>query len=220
MQEQIGARAGLNGSGAGYEFPSANEAGVAGGEGGTTGGSSRSTSLAMSGGVEEGAPRPRYPLVALMRDPATRAELKRRVTETDESYQSMADWLGVSRGAIQSHAKRQAWPRPPTARGGHAAPSIELATLDQNAQLIRARLLQAIVRQVDKVDARLRKRDAEVDEKDSRVLGNLAKTLSTLMQMGEGGTTAKEMERPNRAEVEARLAERIRRWARGEEGSE
>jgi hypothetical protein len=203
MQDQIETHAGLNGSG-GRREPMPTTAVINGGEEGEA-------------PVNATAP-PRYRLVALMRDPALRAELKRRVTETDDTYKSMGDWLGVSPGAVQSHAKRMAWPRPPTARGGHAAPAIEIATIDQTAQLVRARLLQAVIRQVEKVDGRLRKKGTEVDEKDSRILGNLAKTLATLMQMGACGKTSNDAEPADRGDVDERLAERVKRWARGEQG--
>ncbi|HET7714832.1 MAG TPA: hypothetical protein VFK86_04330, partial [Bauldia sp.] len=68
-------------------------------------------------------------------------------------------------------------------------------------------------------DGRIRKMGAEVEEKDARILSNLAKTLSTLMQMGESGKTSNDAEPPDRDEdAEERLAERIKRWARGEQG--
>lgn len=80
---------------------------------------------------------------------------------------------------------------------------------------VRKRLLRAIDRQVRMVDARLAGDGAEIEERDSRILANLAKTLSTLMEIGEGGRTSKDREAPDRDDAEHRLAERIETWARG-----
>ncbi len=147
---------------------------------------SRPAGIAPGAGEAGAEPRPRGRLAGLMRDPARRSELKRRVTETGESYESLAEWLGVSPRGVQSHAKRQGWARPPAAADGGAAPP----TADQNAQLIRARLLATIVRQVETVDARLRAAGAEADEKDARILAHLARTLGMVIDMGSGGTTS------------------------------
>ena len=111
-------------------------------------------------------------------------------------------------------------PKAPEAVGGKTAGMRRLANSMADAGMVQARILRAVDRQIGKVDARLRKKGTEVEERDSHILGNLAKTLGALMNTGSGGTTSKDVERPNRAEVEARLAERIRRWARGEEGSD
>lgn len=86
-----------------------------------------------------------------------------------------------------------------------------------DAGKVRARLLGAIDRQVGMIDARLMDEGTEIEERDSRILANLAKTLSTLMEIEEGGKTSKDREPPERDDAEDRLAERIKRWARGGE---
>ena len=69
------------------------------------------------------------------------------------------------------------------------------------------------------IERRLSGDGAEVEERDSRILGNLAKTLSTLVEIGEGGTSTKDnpkhREPTDRGDAEARLARRIEAWARG-----
>ena len=107
-------------------------------------------------------------------------------------------------------------PLAPTKADGSLIAGKRLASEIADAGMVKARLLRAVDRQIDKVDGRLRKKGAVVEEKDSRILGNLAKTLSALMQIGEGGTTSKDAEPPNSEELEADLARRITRWARGE----
>lgn len=86
-----------------------------------------------------------------------------------------------------------------------------------DAGKVRARLLGAIDRQVGMIDARPMDEGTEIEERDSRILANLAKTLSTLMEIEEGGKTSKDRELPERDDAEERLAERIKRWARGGE---
>jgi len=97
------------------------------------------------------------------------------------------------------------------------ATTARLADTMADAGMVRARLLRAIDRQVRIVDARLTGAEAEIDERDSRILGHLAKTLGMLMEIGEGGRTSKDREPPDRDDPEDRLAERIKKWARGGE---
>jgi len=81
---------------------------------------------------------------------------------------------------------------------------------------VRKQLIRAVQRQATMVDARLAADGAEVEERDSRILGNLAKTLATLVEIGEGGKRSKDnKEPPDRDDTEDRLAERIKAWARG-----
>jgi len=205
MQEQIEACAGLNGAGAGYaavgETPDAPPEGAAAGD------DARLTH--------------RERIRRLMADPVRYADIKRRVTETDESLGRMARELGVDKKAFSLFIAEQGWPRPPTAP---KAPRRQRTVARKPAggsgdiAVARARLVSALDRQIDRLDARLRQRVGDVEEKDSRILGNLAKTLATLMQMGTGGTTSKDAEPADRGDVDQRLAERIKRWARGEQG--
>jgi len=205
MQDQVEARAGLNGSGAGHEFVPMLDAETA--------------------AVPQAArPGRRSPIWAIMADEAKREELRRRVMETTESYTAIAKHYGTSTQTLGRAIAPYGWPRPPGAppapkrADGSPIGGKRLASEIADAGMVKARLLRAVDRQIDKVDGRLRKKGAEVEEKDSRILGNLAKTLSALMQIGEGGTTSKDAEPSNSADAEQGLADRIKRWARGEQG--
>ena len=214
MQEQVEAHAGLNGSGAKHGMVPVLDA----------------ETLAMPAMVAAGDVPPLRPtrskrLAAIMADPVEREALRASISESDASISSIAERYGVHKETLRRRVEAEGWPRPPTApkaqrpRNGSQAGMRRLANSMADAGMVQARILRAVDRQIGKVDGRMRKNGAEVEERDSRILGNLAKTLGALMQIGEGGTTSREVERPNRAEVEARLAERIRRWARGEEGT-
>lgn len=97
--------------------------------------------------------------------------------------------------------------RPPRPRVARAAPDpVETA---------RRQMLRAVQRQVRMIDQRLSGEGAEVEERDSRILANLAKTLVTLLEIGAGGTGTKDKEPTDRGDAEARLAERVSAWARG-----
>jgi hypothetical protein len=85
--------------------------------------------------------------------------------------------------------------------------------------IAKVRLVSAVNRQIELVEKRLEGKNAKVEEKDSRILGNLAKTLGTLIEIGERGKPSNDAEPTSRGEdVERRLAERIKAWARGEQG--
>lgn len=99
--------------------------------------------------------------------------------------------------------------------GAARGTTARLADTMADAGMVRARLLRAVDRQARLVDRRLTGGEATIDERDARILGHLAKTLGTLMEIGEGGRTSKDREPPDRDDAEDRLAERIRRWARG-----
>jgi hypothetical protein len=104
-------------------------------------------------------------------------------------------------------------PAPPTARPRR--PTRRRPTPES----LRLLMLGAVARQVDIIETRLASAGAEVEERDSRILGNLAKTLATLLEIGEGGTRTKDnpkdREPTDRGDAEARLAERLKAWARG-----
>jgi hypothetical protein len=206
MQEQLLDRAGLNGSGP--EPPPA-------------------PGLVPAVVAPAGARRVRTCRMAeIMADPAGRAEVFRRVTETTDSYAEIADALGVPRGTLQAYVARQDWPRPEGAlkatvrADGSPVTRRRLAATIDDAGSVKVRLLRAVDRQIGKIETRLRKRGADIEDRDSRILGNLAKTLATLMAIGEGDATAREAEPVNREELEADLARRIKRWAEGGEGSQ
>jgi hypothetical protein len=155
-----------------------------------------------------------------MADPAERERLRRRVMETADTYDEMAEPYGVSGGTLWNFVQRQRWPRPQHARKGNRARTVPDADFrTSGTQIVRARLLDAVDRQLGLVAKRLSGKGADVEERDSRILGNLAKTLGVLIEIGGGGKTTKDAETPTRGEdVERRLAERIKAWARGEQG--
>jgi len=83
---------------------------------------------------------------------------------------------------------------------------------------VMGRLITAVDRQLGKIETRLRKRGAEPEEKDARILGNLAKTLATLMALErDGGAKATQTEPVDRGEFRVELARRIAAWADGRE---
>ena len=81
----------------------------------------------------------------------------------------------------------------------------KLATTLADAGAVSARLLRAVDRQIGMIDTRLRKKGADVEEKDARMLGLLAKTLATLIALDrDDGATAKEPEPADRGELRRR----------------
>jgi hypothetical protein len=214
MQEQIEARAGLNGSGAEHDDVPMIAVGTL-------------PAAAPDGDAKVYRPRGKRPsaLDPIMADPQKREALRREVMETTDSIGEIARRWGVHPSTLGRLIKAEGWPRPAGApkatrpRDGSAAGMPRLASSMADAGLVQARILRAVDRQIGKIHMRLRKRGADIEERDSRILGNLAKTLGTLMQIGTGGTPSNQAEPPDRDEdVEARLAERIKKWARGEQG--
>ncbi|MCB1501923.1 MAG: hypothetical protein KDK07_19425 [Bauldia sp.] len=231
MQEQTAAAAGLNGRGPAHP-PACTDAAAAEPEAGRGGTDSAIMAAAKpetgpevaAGHGAGGRRRPtaKALLAALMADPTLYADIRRRVTETDESLSRMARGLGIEKKTFCTWVNDQDWPRPataPQALPGRRAGRREPAAPDGDTRDARARLLSAVNRQIALVEKRLGRRGATVEERDARILGHLARTLGALKQIGEGGTTSKEAEPPDRdEEADARLAERIRKWARGEAG--
>jgi hypothetical protein len=83
------------------------------------------------------------------------------------------------------------------------------------------RLVCAVDRQIDMIEARLKDPKAELEERDARMLGALAKTLQTLMALdGDDGAKPHAPEPVDRADLNAELARRITHWAEGRKGSE
>jgi len=209
MQEQIESRAGLNGGGA--------ERGIAGEASGLV---ATATAEAADAGRP---PTQRARLEMVMADPVRRADIHRRVTKTAEPLRSIATDHGVSSRRLGEWGREHRWPRLPDAPQRPKRKSTPTADgsglgLDEMS-IAKERLVGVLDRQIELVEKRLRRKGAEVEEKDARILGNLAKTLGALMQIGEGPRTTKDAETPTRGEdVDRRLAERIKAWARGERG--
>jgi hypothetical protein len=164
-------------------------------------------------------------LDAIRADAARYAEVKRLVTETTLSLKTISEETGIAYTTLRNLIRAERWerradaPKRPAMPDGSPLPRKRLAEDISDIEMVRARLLRAVDQQIDKVELRLRKKTAVVEEKDSRILGHLAKTLGALMQIGTGGTTSNQAEPADRDEdVDERLAERIKRWARGEQG--
>ena len=166
------------------------------------------------------------PVLGPLRADAERyAEVRRLVTETKLSLLAISGLTGIAETTLRNLIKGERWarldgaPKQPARADGSRLPRKRLAETISDTEMVRGRLLRAIDQQIDKVDLRLRKRGAEVEEKHSRILGNLAKTLGALMQMGEGGTTSKETEPLTSEDARSNdWLDRIKRWARGEQG--
>jgi hypothetical protein len=83
------------------------------------------------------------------------------------------------------------------------------------------RFYRACERQLALVERKLRRPRAEMEEKDVRALGLLAKTLGTLMALDrDDGAKLKDAEPVDRDKLNAELARRIARWAEGREEPE
>ena len=164
-------------------------------------------------------------MAALAADPARRAEARRRIEETGDSYRRIADDLAVPPGSLHRYASLSGWTRPPEApkapaRAVGAPPGRRpLAATMGDAEAVMGRLVRAVDRQVGRIESRLRRRGADFEEKDARILGTLAKTLATLMALErDGGAKARETEPADRGEFRGELLRRIAAWA--EEGAE
>lgn len=164
-------------------------------------------------------------MAALAADPARRAEARRRIEETPDSYRRIADDLHVPPGSLHRYASLNGWTRPPEApkamkRADGAPPGRRrLATTIGEAEAVMGRLVRAVDRQLGKIETRIGRKGSAVEEKDARILGTLAKTLATLMALErDGGAKAKETEPVDRGEFRGELLRRIAAWA--EQGTE
>lgn len=165
-------------------------------------------------------------MAALALDGKALAELRRLVEETPLPLRQIALDLGVPSGSLHRFVVEQDWARPPDApraamRRETAAPQPArppLATSLDEAGAVTGRLIGAVERQVAMIEARLTREGAEVEEKDARILGNLAKTLATLMALErDGGAKPDRAEPSDRGEFRAELARKIAAWAAEEE---
>lgn len=87
-----------------------------------------------------------------------------------------------------------------------------------DAESVKGRLIRAVDRQIAKIETRVCKKGATVDEKDARTLGTLAKTLQTLIALDrDAGAQPDQPEPADRDKLDADLAARIKRWAEGRE---
>jgi len=169
------------------------------------------------------------PIAAARRviDPALIAEAKRLIETTALSQMAIGARLGMKPQVISRLKIEGGWQRPPGAPGAPQvlraglAPAARTAVVAAKRDQLVARLYHACDRQLLLVERKLKKPDAEMEEKDVRTLGHLAKTLGTLMALerDDGAKTA-DAEPVDRDQLNADLARRIARWAEGREESE
>ncbi len=169
-------------------------------------------------------PRRGAAMAAIAGDGEARENLRRMVEETPRSLRQIAIDLAVPSGSLHRFVAEQNWTRPPDApkatRGEASATGRRLAASLDDAGAVMGRLIGAVDRQVAMIEQRLRKQGAALEEKDARILGNLAKTLATLMALErDGGAKPDRAEPPDRGHFRAILAQRIAAWAAEEEES-
>lgn len=155
---------------------------------------------------------PRLPAVRRFPDSVV-AAVGELVTGTSLALGEIARQTGVSESTVKNWLVKRNWRRPAEAPqlrargpGDHSVRRARLQT----------RLYRVLGRQLDAIEARARREDSETIEKDARTLGVLAKTLETLNALGrDDGARMTEPEFADRDELDAALAERIKRWAEG-----
>jgi transposase-like protein len=135
------------------------------------------------------------------------------VTGTGLPIGEIARQTGISHSMVGNWIRKGGWRRPPD------APAM-LSRAAEDFTLRRARLLvrlyRVLGRQLDGIEQRARADDGGAIEKDARTLGVLAKTLETLIALGrDDGASRMEPEFAERDEMDAALADRITRWAKG-----
>lgn len=150
--------------------------------------------------------------------PAERyAALRRAVETTTRALSAIAADFALAPRTLARMVEKEAWPRPYGAPVGKRLAGVShLARATSDAGMVRARLLRAVDRQIAAIDRRTRERGSDVEEKDARTLGILAKTLETVMALAGGTATPLEREPADRERTRAALAEKIARWAEEE----
>ncbi len=159
--------------------------------------------------------------------PETVIEARRRIEETTESQTAIAASLGIPSSTLSVWKIRGGWTRPegaplPPALGGARQGRVAGQIIDRvTARRTRmiAKLYRAFEHQVAEMESRLARTGSELEEKDARTLGTLARTLGTLIALErDEGAKAKETEQSDNDDLRAELARRIKRWADGGEG--
>ena len=139
--------------------------------------------------LANGAPPPA--IAANGHDPALIAEAKRLVETTTISQTRIGATLGLTSQAISNLSRAGGWQRP---AGAPQAPRLSRASrspvtrtdaVAARRERLVMRFYRACERQLALVERKLRRPRAEMEEKDVRALGLLAKTLGTLMALGE-----------------------------------
>lgn len=144
--------------------------------------------------------------------------VRRLVVGTDMPLSAIAVAEEVSESTVKKWVAKHGWQRPEGAPP-LGVPHAQFDTRDRRAKLA-VRLYRAVGRQLTGLEKRARNLDDVFTEKDARTLGLLARTLTTLTELDrDTGSNVREPEIADRDTIDADLAERITRWARGGEGA-
>lgn len=146
--------------------------------------------------------------------PETIARARTLYVETTRSVVAIAAEVGVGHATVSNWAKTYNWP--PRREGAPRPTGPRKARAEQNTpERLRRRMNRALGRQL----AQLERRGAKsrgIPEKDARTLGLLARTLETLMQLDRNdGAKVRKPEPVDSDAIDAELARKIERWARG-----
>jgi hypothetical protein len=135
------------------------------------------------------------------------------VTGTTLPLGEIARRIGISHTTVGNWTRHAGWRRP---TGAPALLTRATGDFALRRERLLMRLYRVLARQLDGIEQRARGEDGGAIEKDARTLGVLAKTLETLIALGrDDGASRMEPEFAERDEMDAALAERITRWAKG-----
>ena len=142
--------------------------------------------------------------------------VRRLVVETALPIDAIAEQTGPSASTIKIWIRKYGWTRP------EGAPPFSVPRGEFDPDLRRAklkvRLYRSLGRQLTGLEKRATGKGGETAEKDARTLGLLARTLETLTELDrDDGAKVKQPEPVDRDQLDADLAERIARWAKGGE---
>lgn len=153
-----------------------------------------------------GPPLRAYPIETIER-------VKALVTGTAMTVEAIAREVGVSVSTVRRWMRIYDWERPLVPPRRRKPPT--RAEAGDRRQELASRVYRNLGRQLGHLEKRLKAASGESAEKDARTLGVLAKTLLTLKELDRDGAKVGEPEPMDRDELDADLADRITRWARG-----
>lgn len=160
-------------------------------------------------------------------DSALIAEAKRLIETTTLTQTEISAKLGLSPHLVSNLKLQGGWQRPPGAPGspqvlrGGLTPAARATAIAAKRDQLVTRMYRTCDRQLAVVERKLRRRNSEMEEKDVRTLGLLAKTLGTLMALDrDDGAKTSDAEPVDRDKLNADLVRRIARWAEGREESD
>jgi hypothetical protein len=133
--------------------------------------------------------------------------VRQLVVGTTMPLTAIAAAIGISPAAVRKWIGRYGWVRP---EGAPVIPGRPAMDLERRRSLLAVRLYQAVSRQLSGLEVRARGRNHELDEKDARMLGVLARTLTTLAELDEdGGAARPDPDGVDPDQIRARLAQRL-----------